>query len=93
VTNALPGECLASGETVNNQGRSPTRRAREGKGGEEAGAVRMAGERRGLECEGWDRISYSKLGAERAGWMYTPGVRGAGGMYGRACAWGIGDGV
>jgi hypothetical protein len=53
----------------------------------------MAGERRGLECEGWDRISYSKLGAERAGWMYTPGVRGAGGMYGRACAWGIGDGV
>lgn len=83
VTNALPGECRESGKTVNSQGRSPTRRAREGKGGEDAGVERTAGERRGLECEGWDRISYIRLGAASAGWMYTPGVRGAGGMNGR----------
>jgi hypothetical protein len=78
---------------VNSQGRSPTRRAREGKGGQEAGEARTAEERGRLECVGWDRISYCKLGAASAGWMYTPGVRGAGGMNGRACAWGIGDGV
>ena len=78
---------------MKSQGRSPTRRASEGKGGEEAGVERTAGVRRGLECEGWERISYSRLGAASAGWMYTPGVSGAGGMYGREYAWGIGDGV
>ena len=69
------------------------RRAREDKGGLEAGVVRTPGERRGLECEGWDRISNSKLGAASAGWIYTPGVRGAGGLNGRGCGWGMGDGV
>lgn len=68
---------------MNCQGRSPTRRVREGKGGEEAGVERTAGERRGLECEGRDRISYRKLGTASAGLIYTPGVRGAGGINGR----------
>ena len=67
VTNAFPGGCPASGKAVNSQGRSPTRRSREGKGGEEAGVVKTAKKRGGLECEGGDRISYSKLGVASAG--------------------------
>jgi hypothetical protein len=84
---------VVSGQTVNSQGRSPTRSAREGSGGLDAGLARMSGDRRGFDWEGWERISYSRLGADNAGWMYTPGVRGAGGIYGRAYGCGMGDGV